>query len=220
MKIICVVVLLCITLACYAQMDELTFRQSILEDDFFCKDRRTVEEYCKCIDWVFNKKVITSKIIKGETKTPRKLRGRLLFYSIQLYEMSSGDYKWIMLRFESLKSSSYYRIRGYKENDFSHFYNRVLKYLFVGNNNINQEIKYWQEEAVEFRQIDFDCLIKAAKKNKTEYPCLKANVYIKKADNIVESTDEEGRRKSLARNLYDKVYSRFSNRPFLGSLPY
>ena len=213
------VLLLLFSINSFSQSDSIIFKKSIIEDGFFCQAAYSIEKYCDCIEMVLNRKINQSIILKGQVQTPLKKQGRLMFYTIEMYEMKVIDYHWIMLRFESMKSSSYYRIKGYKENDFIHFYENVLKLLFVDNKKIAQQIKLWQEKEEEFKQIDFECLLKAARNNKLESSCLISNYYISKREGVVVSTDNISREKTIKKHLYDRVYSKFSNRPYLGWLP-
>ncbi len=213
------VLLLLISINSFSQTDTIIFKKSIIEDGYFCQAAFSIEKYCECIEMVMNRKITKSIIIKGQTQTPFIKQGRLLFYTIEMYEMKVVDYQWIMLRFESMKSSSYYRVKGYKENDFIHFYDKVLKFLFVNKKNIAHEINYWQNKNEEFKKIDFECLISAAQKNKIESSCLISNYYTSKREGIVVSTDNISREKTIKKHLYDRVYSRFSNRPYSGWLP-
>lgn len=136
-------------------------------------------------------------------------------YFLKLYTLKGTLYKLIELDIGS-EGKSYYRIQGYKENDFIHLYKITLNHYFK-KRNIIEELEKWNQIDSNFKSIDFINLIKVCKSLNNHHSCMLSECLIMDYPYITLSNNP-------TRNLeYEKQrtnnFSYFSNKILFGRLP-
>jgi hypothetical protein len=163
----------------------------------------------------FSNRILDSCTILG--------RNYYLSFQIEYLNVKNLDYK--ILHFKSIDSSNtstyenkidvYFRLYGYRENDFTHFYNRVLKYYWKESDIASRLESYRLKDSV-FSTIDFVCLVNTIKKNQREENCMHSFA----AESFFQITKSTGNN-SLNDSQYqtEKKFAYFSNRQFYGNVP-
>ena len=106
-----------------SQEIQLKLFTSILEDGGVYCENYSFDEKMVCFKEVYdNLKISQTGILKLEfTNLNRNLH---TFYSLQLFKVDSylgANYRYL-LYYKDVESEAWFRIKGYKENDFIHFY--------------------------------------------------------------------------------------------------
>ena len=115
--------------------------------------------------------------------------------------------------------STYFRLYGFMENDFIHFYNRILK-QFLQKRKITGYLENWQKQDSTFNSVDFKELIKAVEGSNNRVPSMISHSL--KSHLSVLPTILSPNALYIYRELYmtDNIYAYFSNRPLEGKLTY
>lgn len=187
--------------------------QSIVEDAFICSGLQNISEYLGCIE------SISRAVVISKSSTVSITQKDIQFFDLQLYELKLFDSKWVLLKYQDVYIETWYRIRGYKENDFIHFYNRVLKKYFKNQSEILHVISTWGSVDTMFAAVDFQCLIKSSKTNNIKYDCMISNTYQQRSYLFIVNASKKTENDRKKEQLYTDHYARFSIRPYMGLLP-
>ena len=126
------------------EVDKSFFIQSILQDGFLCNGVFSQSEHCECIKSAYDAFIVTEyPAFEGEISIPEI--GRKVIYEIKIYELKFNYYSWKLLHYEDQNCSGWYRISGYKENDFIHLYNKVLHYYTRSKKQVDNILTIWQQ---------------------------------------------------------------------------
>ena len=190
----------------------LTLFTSILEDGGIYCYAHTIDRKIECMENFYSYLEIDAVTLKSEF--PVSFRKPFTLYEINLYRIDTGVESCLryMLEYKDIDSQAWYRIQGYQETDFHHFYNRVLL-KYVSKKDLNSVFAEWSSEASLFEDLDFDCLINGIKKSKLVGDCYLSAV---KAFNKYSFSHPESIPKD---QLYNSVSATLSQRPYRGSLP-
>lgn len=191
------------------------FTQSIVQDGFICSNPTNLQDYLECVKTTHNNiKINQSKPLKGEFNFKNHT-----FYEMEVFELELGGYSWIILNYKDTNSNGWYRIKGFKENDFIHFYNRILKFYIKNKKDITNVIEGWQEENETLKKINFGCLENTIKKKNTICDCMIANSFLLSKNSVIVSGRSSYQEKYYSSQGYDKLHSHFSNRLYQGDYP-
>lgn len=180
------------------------FANSIIEDGFLCQNYLESEKYCDClIDELSSIKITRSESQKGKIVAKN---GNVIFYKFYPVTIELGDYSWTLLRYEDTNSRGWYRLRGYKENDFYHLYHKVLHSYLRKGKQVQELISHWVEVSPMMSNVELSCLFESAKRKRLSLHCLTANVFQLKAKGVYSS----GGGNSLSRVLKNQGYSNLS----------
>lgn len=204
-----------IQLGAQADSERMFFTLSIIGDEFICNNSKSLDEYAKCVEAIYH----SLEVIKSK-KISMNFEGKYdAVYEIELYEINLIDYKWKLLKYEGIDNWGWYRVYGYNENDFIHFYNRLLKKYLRNKSEILRVISTWEEIDTMFSKIDFQCLIKSSKTNNIKYDCMISNAYQQRSDLFIVNASKKTENDRKKEQLYTDHYARFSIRPYMGLLP-
>ena len=124
-----------------------------------------------------------------------------------------------MLKYQDDNSRGWYRLKGYKENDFIHLYQMVFKYYGVGRKAFEESYLKWQKKDELVKRVDFSCLMDAVRKRDNNVDCMISNTAYSVFENTILSSEDEYSRKYKSDQLLNQYYSYFSNRLYSGSFP-
>lgn len=150
------------------------------------------------IDTLFSKIKVTKKYYSkiGENNSME-----LIYINIQ-----NVDYKMLVY-----DGQYFFRIKGFKENDYIHFYNFIMK----------QSLNAWKIEMNSlyqfdtiFSSIDFDCLNTSIKRGENNTECMESFIF--KNPTYVKVGSAKDLNKSC---FHESIYSYFSNKPYYGCIP-
>lgn len=199
--------------------DKFFFIRMLLEDGFYVGDSSSLEEYHQSISLMQELiEVDSSKEIKG------RFENVLLGYKIQFFRITLNPYpySWLLLRFELQLRVGWYRLSGYNESDFIHFYNKILKHYLSHDRDIHSVIEEWTSQDTLIAGIDFDCLIDAArhKRRLNGRTCMMANA----RDELLRLTVVGTASEQVALNYFkyqgmSDTYSTWSKRLYRGKYP-
>jgi hypothetical protein len=168
--------------------DNYVVFESLVHDRFFCQSTQSLDDFTKCLEETKeNADFLSSNEIngfwEGQVSTP---------YSVQFYTIQVGEYNWLMLKYRDDTSEGWYRLNGYQESDFIHFYQNVLK-VFLNRERHRREIfNEWITGASLDKTIDQECIFKATKRKRPNYDCLEANALKSSFDLLITSGSNRG----------------------------
>lgn len=148
------------------------------------------------------------------------------YFSFQLEYIDIINFDYKLLHFKSYNDSScewgeenidaYFRVFGYKENDFHHFYNRVLKY-FWKENDIDELLSKLNKKDSIFGTVDFEGLIFSVENQLRNINCMQSFALKHCVFKPFFSGDAQNKYKE--NYLSENTFAYYSNRPLLGGLP-
>lgn len=199
------------------EIDKIFFLKSVLQDDFYSTEFSTLKEYEDYITEVYeHMEIVKSEIIEGEFN-----QKDLVFYEVQLYKIKLHNYTWVLLRFQNPdKSNGWYRISGYKESDFVHFYNRVLC-NYLRNKKIASVLEEWNQKISSTVSVDFNCLIAAVKSSRKRHnsECMISNSLSLHRSRIMISGGDVYKETYLEYQMLNDLHSTWSQRLYKGEYP-
>lgn len=143
------------------------------------------------------------------------------FYSIRTLELNfNNDEIYIILHFETDNGISiYFRLYGFKENDFIHLYHRILKPYHSNKKKVLEHLSVWQKNDAVLSKVDFQELLIAVWTMNNEVPSMISHQLIARNSTIPTILSPNAQIYYDEFFLRKKVYAYFSNRPLDGSLP-
>lgn len=193
------------------------FVNSIIEDGFLCQGLSTTEEYCSCL--TNNLPLITITRAESQKGKFETINGSLIFYEFYPVTIEIGDYSWTILRYEDNNSRGWYRLDGYRENDFYHFYHRVLHNYLKKDRRIRKLVDDWVKSSPAMSNIEWTCLFENVKKSHVALSCMTANVFSLKARGVYSSGGENSLREVLKSQGYSNLSPYVSRRLYQGTYP-
>lgn len=143
-------------------------------------------------------------------------------YQLKILQVSSDfecNYKMLFYTDNTLHQDIIaIRLGGYLENDFVHFYERVLCH-YLSKKKATTFLTNLQLQDSTLTNIDFTGLVKAARSSNREMECMKAMEYVYPSAGTVYVHASANWEQIRKEQLHDQVYAYFSNRPFSGELP-
>lgn len=189
------------------------YNSLILDGGVYCDEMTSFDKLVLCQKKVYDDLNIQyTEYITGEFTS--KSNGKHTFYKLKLYRISSylNNERRYILHYKDTQSEAWYRISGYKENDFIHLYNTVFM-EFLSKKEILNVVSEWQKSSDLFKEVDFKCLIEGVKKKCTEQFCYTSETL--RMHNNLYAPDVD-----LKSQLSDDTYAIFSKRPYSGTVPF
>jgi hypothetical protein len=137
--------------------------------------------------------------------------------AIKSLKFENGE-EYKLLHFKTKDGfSTYFRLYGFMENDFIHFYNRILK-QFLPKRIIPEYVENWQKQDSTFNSVNFKELINAVERMDNRVPSMISHTL--KSHLSVLPTILSPNAQDSYRELYmsENIYAYFSNRPLAGKL--
>jgi len=139
--------------------------------------------------------------------------------AIKSLKFENGEiYK--ILHFKTKEGLSiYFRLYGFMENDFIHFYNRILK-QFLHKRKITEFLENWQKQDSTFNSVNFKELINAVEQLNNRVPIMISHTlksHLSLLPTILSPNAQYAYREFY---MTDNIYAYFSNRPLEGKLTY
>jgi len=194
----------------FSNLNSELMYNSLLRDGLtYFYDENELEAYSK-------QQQSNSKLIKGFFD----IGNNTCEYEVELIVLNiSAKTEYKLLHFKNDCSiDTYFRLSGYLENDFIHFYERILKY-YLPKRKVSKQIKEWQNQDSTFAKVNFDELIYSVNKNNNKVPSMISHVTVLHMSGIPFSTSIYREEEKKVSYLTDNIYGYFSNRPFQGHLP-
>lgn len=137
-------------------------------------------------------------------------------YSVKIFYLPD---RYTMLYLNDGYNDMFFRIYGYKENDFIHFYNRVLLY-YLRKKDIKEFLHNWCLQDSIFSTIDFNELIKSVRTRNRRYPSM-ISTRLERGSNYKRPWIISENSNIFYRDqcLIEENYAYFSNRIYYGCLP-
>lgn len=166
----------------------------------YCKENEKVTKYISC------KFKVKSKICDYRV-------------AIKSLNFKNGE-EYKILHFTTNDGlESYYRLYGFMENDFIHFYNRILK-QFLPKRKILRYLNSWQKQDSTFNTVNFEELVNAVENLNNRVPSMISHTL--KSHLSILPTILSPNAETSYKEFYmtDNIYAYFSNRILEGKLTY